>query len=177
MTAPPTAAATSFLPQPTRFTAMSSGLHSKQLSKSQPPAGSALPLVERNRAPGWLQSTQVSSVPKASVQVTVAGGQVSGSLSTVTIQAQQYLEGVWSISRVNNVLPPPKTVRLFVFFSPQTRDTEIVRIFTFGNIPPLLAGCYLQASADEPEQNSIHSIGLLLGLNVTQMLRFRPSDE
>lgn len=108
MVALPSAAAASLLPQPTRFTALSSGVHKKQLSRGQPPAGSALPLVERNRAPGWLQSTQLSSVPKASVQVTMAGGQVGGSL--VTIQAQQYLEGVWSISRVNNFLQPPKAV-------------------------------------------------------------------
>lgn len=116
MAAPPTttaAATASFLPQPVRFAASSSSVRAKQLSKGQPPAGSALPLVERSRAPGWLQSPQVSSVPKASVQVTVAGGQMGGSLGTVTIQAQQYLEGVWSISRVNNFLPPPKVVRLF----------------------------------------------------------------
>lgn len=103
--------APSLLPQPARFT-VSSGVHAKQLSRGQPAAHSVLPLGERHRVPGWSQSPSVSSGPKTSVQVTVAGGQLSGSLSTVTIQAQQYLEGMWSISRVNNFLPQPKPVRL-----------------------------------------------------------------
>ncbi|XP_041828460.1 kinesin-like protein KIF26A isoform X2 [Melanotaenia boesemani] len=98
---------TSFLPQPSRFTVSSSSAHSKQLSKSQPTTRSVLSLGERHRVPGWSQSPATSG-PKTSVQVTVAGGQLSGSLSTVTIQAQQYLEGMWSISRVNNFLPQPK---------------------------------------------------------------------
>lgn len=102
----------SFLPQPTRFTMSSSSVHAKQLSKGQPAAHSVLPLGERHRVPGWSQSPSVSSGPKTSVQVTVAGGQLSGSLSSVTIQAQQYLEGMWSISRVNNFLPQPKLVFL-----------------------------------------------------------------
>ncbi|XP_029316539.1 kinesin-like protein KIF26A isoform X2 [Cottoperca gobio] len=99
---------TSFLPQPARFTVSSSSVHAKQLSKSQPAAHSVLPLGERHRVPGWSQSPSVTSGPKTSVQVTVAGGQISGSLNSVTIQAQQYLEGVWSISRVNNFIPQPK---------------------------------------------------------------------
>uniref|UniRef100_A0A3B5AMS2 Kinesin family member 26A n=1 Tax=Stegastes partitus TaxID=144197 RepID=A0A3B5AMS2_9TELE len=103
---------TSFIPQPSRFTVSSSSVHAKQLSKSQPAARSVLPLGERHRVPGWSnQSPSASSGPKTSVQVTVAGGQLTGSLSTVTIQAQQYLEGMWSISRVNNFLPQPKPVR------------------------------------------------------------------
>ncbi|KAM3595031.1 uncharacterized protein V6R79_017320 [Siganus canaliculatus] len=99
---------TSLLPQPTRFTVSSSGVHAKQLSKGQVAANSVLPLGERHKVPGWSQSPSVSSAPKTSVQVTVAGGQLTGSLSSVTIQAQQYLEGMWSISRVNNFLPQPK---------------------------------------------------------------------
>ncbi|XP_044022391.1 kinesin-like protein KIF26A isoform X4 [Siniperca chuatsi] len=99
---------TSFLPQPARFTVSSSPVHAKQLSKGQPVAHSVLPLGEQHRVPGWSQSPSVSSGPKTSVQVTVAGGQLSGSLSSVTIQAQQYLEGMWSISRVNTYLPQPK---------------------------------------------------------------------
>ncbi|XP_060918785.1 kinesin-like protein KIF26A isoform X1 [Labrus mixtus] len=99
---------TSFLPPPARFTVSSSSVHAKQLSKSQPAAHSVLPLGERHRVPGWSQSPSASSGQKTSVQVTVAGGQISGSLSSVTIQAQQYLEGMWSISRVNNFLPQPK---------------------------------------------------------------------
>lgn len=99
---------TSFLPQPARFTVSSSSVHAKQLSKGQPAAHTVLPLGERHRVPGWSQSPSVTSGPKTSVQVTVAGGQISGSVSTVTIQAQQYLEGMWSISRVNNFIPQPK---------------------------------------------------------------------
>lgn len=103
---------TSFLPQPARFTVSSSSVHAKQLSKGQQSANSVLPLGERHRVPGWSQSPPVPSAPKTSVQVTVAGGQLSGSLSSVTIQAQQYLEGMWSISRVNNFLPQPQPVCL-----------------------------------------------------------------
>ncbi|XP_034714617.1 kinesin-like protein KIF26A isoform X1 [Etheostoma cragini] len=98
---------TSFLPQPARYT-VSSSVHGKQLSKEQTAAHSVLPLGERHRVPGWSQSPSVTSGPKTSVQVTVAEGQISGSLTSVTIQAQQYLEGVWSISRVNNFIPQPK---------------------------------------------------------------------
>ncbi|KAF3844839.1 hypothetical protein F7725_008002 [Dissostichus mawsoni] len=97
----------SFLPQPARYT-VSSSVHAKQLSKGQPAAHSVLPLGERHRVPGWSQSPSVTSGPKTSVQVTVAGGQISGSVGSVTIQAQQYLEGVWSVSRVNNYIPQPK---------------------------------------------------------------------
>lgn len=110
-----TQSATSFIPQPTRFTMSSSSVHAKQLSKGQPAAHSVLPLGERHRVPGWSQCPSTSSGQKTSVQVTVAGGQISGSLSSVTIQAQQYLEGMWSISRVNNFLPQPKPVRPVVF--------------------------------------------------------------
>ncbi|XP_063765322.1 kinesin-like protein KIF26A isoform X1 [Eleginops maclovinus] len=97
----------SFLPQPARFT-VSSSVHAKQLSKGQPAAHSVLPLGERHRVPGWSQSPSVTSGPKTSVQVTMAGGQISGSVGSVTIQAQQYLEGMWSISKVNNFIPQPK---------------------------------------------------------------------
>ncbi|XP_034078023.1 kinesin-like protein KIF26A isoform X3 [Gymnodraco acuticeps] len=100
----------SFLPQPARYT-VSSSVHAKQLSKGQPAAHSVLPLGERHRVPGWSQSPSVTSGPKTSVQVTVAGGQISGSVGSVTIQAQQYLEGVWSVSRVNNYVPQPKPVQ------------------------------------------------------------------
>ncbi|XP_072220866.1 kinesin-like protein KIF26A isoform X2 [Leuresthes tenuis] len=99
---------TSFLPQPSRLPVLPSSVHAKQLSKSQTSTRSALSLGERHRVPGWSQSPAASSGPKTSVQVTVAGGQLTGSLGTVTIQTQQYLEGMWSISRVNNFLPQPK---------------------------------------------------------------------
>ncbi|CAG5866402.1 unnamed protein product [Menidia menidia] len=101
----PTAAV---LPQPSRLPVPPSSIHNKQLSKSQPSARSVVSLGERHRVPGWSQSPTASSGAKTSVQVTVAGGQLTGSLSTVTIQAQQYLEGMWSISRVNSFLPQPK---------------------------------------------------------------------
>ncbi|KAM7375827.1 hypothetical protein PAMP_005594 [Pampus punctatissimus] len=100
--------ATSLIPQPSRFTVSTSSAHAKQLSKGQPVTHSVLPLGERHRVPGWSQNPSVSSGAKTSVQVTVAGGQLTGSMSSVTIQAQQYLEGMWSISRVNNFLPQPK---------------------------------------------------------------------
>ncbi|XP_061751254.1 kinesin-like protein KIF26A isoform X2 [Nerophis ophidion] len=98
----PALPASSFLPQPTRFAAAPSGVNAKQLSKSQ--AHSLLPLGEQHRGPCWSQYPSASSGPKTSVQVTVAGGQITGSLSSVTIQAQQYLEGMWSISRAQSLM-------------------------------------------------------------------------
>lgn len=59
--------------------------------------------TERKKGLGWSQSA--SGFPNPSVQVTVAPSGLSGALSSVTIQAQQYLEGMWSISRVNSFLP------------------------------------------------------------------------
>lgn len=104
----------SFLPQPSRLTVSSSSVHAKQLLKNQP--RSLLPLRERHKVPDWSQNPSASSGSKTSVQVTVAGGQLTGSLSTVTIQAQQYLDGMWSISRVNNFLHQPKLVCPYLHF-------------------------------------------------------------
>ncbi|XP_077779683.1 kinesin-like protein KIF26A isoform X3 [Podarcis muralis] len=59
--------------------------------------------TERKKGIGWPQGA--GGFPNSSVQVTVAPGGLSGALSSVTIQAQQYLEGMWSISRMNNFLP------------------------------------------------------------------------
>ncbi|OCT64925.1 kinesin-like protein KIF26A isoform X2 [Xenopus laevis] len=59
--------------------------------------------AERKKGLGWPQGG--SSFPNSSVQVTVAPSSLGGALSSVTIQAQQYLEGMWSISRVNSFLP------------------------------------------------------------------------
>ncbi|NXE22196.1 KI26A protein, partial [Ardeotis kori] len=59
--------------------------------------------AERKKGLGWSQGA--GSFPNSSVQVTVAPSGLSGALSSVTIQAQQYLEGMWSISRVNSFLP------------------------------------------------------------------------
>ncbi|KAK3563635.1 hypothetical protein QTP86_031873, partial [Hemibagrus guttatus] len=89
--------------QPTRVTT-----HGMLTLSSRPPASkiphpahSMLPVAEQRRGVGWASNT------KPSVQVTVGGNALSGTLSSVTIQAQQYLEGMWSISRVNNFLPQP----------------------------------------------------------------------
>ncbi|KAM4540227.1 kinesin-like protein KIF26A isoform 2-T2 [Fundulus diaphanus] len=94
--------------KPSRITLSSSSVQAKQLVKGQPTARSVLPLGERHKVPGLAQSPSSSSGSKTSVHVTVAGGQLTGSLSTVTIQTQQYLDGMWSISRVNNFLHQPK---------------------------------------------------------------------
>ncbi|TNM95456.1 hypothetical protein fugu_016539 [Takifugu bimaculatus] len=102
----PASSATSYLPQPGRFALSSSSI--KPLPRGPPSVNSLLPLGERHRAPGVPQSTTISSASKTSVQVTVAGGQLSGSLGSVTIQAQQYQEGMWSISRVNTLIPQSK---------------------------------------------------------------------
>ncbi|NXI60423.1 KI26A protein, partial [Chloroceryle aenea] len=59
--------------------------------------------TERKKGLGWSQGA--GSFSNSSVQVTVAPSGLSGALSSVTIQAQQYLEGMWSISRVNSFLP------------------------------------------------------------------------
>lgn len=87
--------------QPTRVTT-----HGVLTLSSRPPASriphpthSMVHLAEQRRGLDWVSST------KPSVQVTVGGG-----LSSVTIQAQQYLEGMWSISRVNNFLPQTSPV-------------------------------------------------------------------
>uniref|UniRef100_A0A8C4SZW3 Kinesin family member 26A n=1 Tax=Erpetoichthys calabaricus TaxID=27687 RepID=A0A8C4SZW3_ERPCA len=61
------------------------------------------PLAETQRKKAWLETAP--GVPKPSVQVTVGAGALSSTLNSVTIQAQQYLEGMWSISRVNSFLP------------------------------------------------------------------------
>ncbi|XP_078239959.1 kinesin-like protein KIF26A isoform X3 [Pogona vitticeps] len=59
--------------------------------------------AERKKGLGWPQGP--GGFPNSSVQVTVSPSGLSGALSSVTIQAQQYLEGMWSISRVNSFLP------------------------------------------------------------------------
>ncbi|CAL8236703.1 unnamed protein product [Boreogadus saida] len=107
----------SFLRQPSRITISSSA------SEGKPPARAAQaqsrpalpPGGERQRGLPWPQvsSSSSSSVtplpsgPQTSVQVTVGGGgQLTGTVGSVTVQAQQYLEGVWSISPVNHFLLP-----------------------------------------------------------------------
>ncbi|XP_075699976.1 kinesin-like protein KIF26A isoform X2 [Rhinoderma darwinii] len=60
--------------------------------------------TERRKGLGWPHGQ--GNFPGSSVQVTVGSSSIGGALSSVTIQAQQYLEGMWSISRVNSFLPP-----------------------------------------------------------------------
>ncbi|XP_049753932.1 kinesin-like protein KIF26A isoform X2 [Elephas maximus indicus] len=60
------------------------------------PAGRAGP--DRRKGLAW--------PPVPSVQVSVSPAGPGGALSTVTIQAQQCLEGMWSVSGVNSFLPP-----------------------------------------------------------------------
>lgn len=118
---------TSYLPQPGRLALSSSSI--KPLPRGPPSVSSLLPLGERHGAPGVPQSTTIASASKTSVQVTVAGGQLSGSLGSVTIQAQQYLEGMWSISRVNTLIPQSKPVRRFYF-------KRVGRRLILQNFPP-----------------------------------------
>ncbi|XP_010877183.2 kinesin-like protein KIF26A isoform X3 [Esox lucius] len=100
--------------QPHRLTLSSSGTNVRPPSKAhaQSHAHTVLPLGERGRRGlGWPQGSSISAGPKTSVQMTVGGGQPTGTLGLVTIQAQQYLEGMWSISKVNNFLPQPSPVQ------------------------------------------------------------------
>ncbi|XP_028839331.1 kinesin-like protein KIF26A isoform X2 [Denticeps clupeoides] len=69
--------------------------------------GSRIPVGEKRRGLGWTQGPSPCIASKPAVQMTVGGGALTGALGSVTIQAQQYLEGMWSISRVNNFLPQP----------------------------------------------------------------------
>ncbi|XP_052001000.1 kinesin-like protein KIF26A [Xyrauchen texanus] len=95
---------------PTRLTTHSVVTLSSRSAKSRipHPAHSVLPVEERRRELGWTQNQSSSaSALKPSMQVTMSGRPLTGTISSVTIQAQQYLEGMWSISRVNNFLPQP----------------------------------------------------------------------
>ncbi|XP_062904133.1 kinesin-like protein KIF26A [Mobula hypostoma] len=74
-----------------------------QMSRQPVKSGNVINGMERRKGSGWSQGT--SSLSKSSVQVTVGSSGLSSALNSVTIQAQQYLEGMWSISRVNNFLP------------------------------------------------------------------------
>lgn len=102
--------------QPHKLTLSSASAHVRQPSKAHAQAHTILPLREScHRGQGCPQGSSVSAGPKTSVQVTVGGGQLTGTLGSVTIQAQQYLEGMWSISRVNNFLPQPSPVCIQTF--------------------------------------------------------------
>ncbi|KAM4663497.1 kinesin-like protein KIF26A [Discoglossus pictus] len=71
-----------------------------QVGRHQGKSTSLYPGTDRKRGLAWPQGAN------SSVQVTVAPGSLGGTLSSVTIQAQQYLEGMWNISRVSSFLPP-----------------------------------------------------------------------
>ncbi|XP_067222888.1 kinesin-like protein KIF26A isoform X1 [Chanodichthys erythropterus] len=96
------------------------------------PAHSVLPVGERQRELGWSQSPSPSAgALKPSVQVTMGGRPLTGAISSVTIQAQQYLEGMWSISRVNNFLPQPNPTQGLVGQAEQSEwpsDNTISRV-------------------------------------------------
>lgn len=98
---------------PTRLTTHSVVTVSSRTAKSRipHPAHSILPVGDRRREIGWTQNpTSSVAALKPGVQVTMGRRPLTGSISSVTIQAQQYLEGMWSISRVNNFLPQPSPV-------------------------------------------------------------------
>ncbi|XP_076834418.1 kinesin-like protein KIF26A isoform X2 [Brachyhypopomus gauderio] len=75
--------------------------HRSPASRIPHPTHSLLPGAEQGRDLAW------ASGAKPNVQVAVGGGPLTGALGSVTIQAQQYLEGMWNISRVSSFLPQP----------------------------------------------------------------------
>ncbi|XP_056101507.1 kinesin-like protein KIF26A isoform X1 [Rhinichthys klamathensis goyatoka] len=119
---------------PTRLTTHNVVTLSSRPTKSRipHPAHSVLPVGERQRELGWSQSPSPSAGPlKPSVQVTMGGRPLTGTIGSVTIQAQQYLEGMWSISRVNNFLPQPNPSQGLVGQAEQSEwssDTTISRV-------------------------------------------------
>nr|XP_055028290.1 kinesin-like protein KIF26A isoform X2 [Misgurnus anguillicaudatus] len=119
---------------PTRLTPHSVVTLSSRAAKSRipHPAHSILPVGERQREMGWTQNPSSSTAAlKPGVQVTVSGRPLTGAISSVTIQAQQYLEGMWSISRVNNFLPQPSPTQALMSQGEQSdssSDTSISRV-------------------------------------------------
>ncbi|KAF3830823.1 hypothetical protein GH733_002061 [Mirounga leonina] len=85
------------------------GLAPPSLGAGRGPRDAAGPAGPPGRPPGRLGPDKRKGLawPSGpSVQVSVAPAGLGGALSTVTIQAQQCLEGMWSVSRVNSFLPP-----------------------------------------------------------------------
>ncbi|XP_044515848.1 kinesin-like protein KIF26A [Gracilinanus agilis] len=109
-------------------------LASGQVGKQQ---ASLFPGAERKKALAWPPGS--AGFPNSSVQVTVAPTGLGGALSSVTIQAQQYLEGMWSISRVNSFLPPACLVSIGNFCSSETKPKE-------NHLPSNRATFYLKAA-------------------------------
>nr|XP_014349320.1 PREDICTED: kinesin-like protein KIF26A [Latimeria chalumnae] len=102
--------------------------------------------TDRRKGLGWPQST--GNFPRSSVQVTVAPSALSNTLSSVTIQAQQYLEGVWSISRVNSFLPQACLA--------QTAVTEGGREGLCSEVPSVQNGSSQGvANSTSPSQNAL----------------------
>ncbi|XP_058423827.1 kinesin-like protein KIF26A isoform X2 [Diceros bicornis minor] len=85
------------------------GLASPSPSAMTSPKDAPVPAGPAGRQPGRAGPDRRKGLawPSGpSVQVSVAPAGLGGALSTVTIQAQQCLEGMWSVSRVNSFLPP-----------------------------------------------------------------------
>lgn len=124
---------------PTRLTTHSVVTLSSRATKSRipHPAHSILPVGERQRELGWSQSPSSSAgALKPSVQVTMGGRPLTGTISSVTIQAQQYLEGMWSISRVNNFLPQPNPVYNLSFSPPMSSFVYALNLFNGNYLIP-----------------------------------------
>ncbi|KAL4656400.1 kinesin-like protein KIF26A isoform X2 [Arapaima gigas] len=94
-----------------------------------PKAHAVLPVGERRHGLEW--SPTGADGPKPAVQVTVG----TSALGSVTIQAQQYLEGMWSISRVNNFLPQPGPTRLLS--TEMEKDNVAPEAPSICSLPPL----------------------------------------
>ncbi|XP_043119523.1 kinesin-like protein KIF26A isoform X1 [Puntigrus tetrazona] len=143
---------------PTRLTTHSVVTLSSRPTRSRipHPAHSVLPVGERQRELGWSQSPSSSAgAMKPSVQVTMGGKPLTGTISSVTIQAQQYLEGMWSISRVNNFLPQPNPTQGLVGQAEQSEwrsDTTISRVSLTPSRQrsPVQFGQAVPASSDHP---------------------------
>ncbi|XP_064230586.1 kinesin-like protein KIF26A [Aotus nancymaae] len=76
------------------------------MTSSRDAPGQAGPAGKQPGRAGPDRTKGLAWPPGPSVQVSVAPAGLGGALSTVTIQAQQCLEGMWSVSRVNSFLPP-----------------------------------------------------------------------
>ncbi|XP_043930272.1 kinesin-like protein KIF26A isoform X2 [Protopterus annectens] len=111
---------------------------SGQVGQQPEKSTNLLPGTDRRKGLEWPQG--MGNFPKSSVQVTVAPSGLSSTLSSVTIQAQQYLEGIWSISRVNSFLPQACLT--------QTTTAEGVREGACNDVPPVQNNC------GEPRMNS-----------------------
>ncbi|XP_057200786.1 kinesin-like protein KIF26A isoform X3 [Triplophysa rosa] len=140
---------------PTRLTTHSLVTVSSRTAKSRipHPEHSILPVGDRRREIGWTQNpTSSIAALKPGVQVTVGGRPLTGAISSVTIQAQQYLEGMWSISRVNNFLPQPCPTQSLMGQAEQSEwstDTSVSRV-SLTPSSPVQFGQDVPPSAHQP---------------------------